>query len=241
MPLALPRTVVKTDVCDSSRGLRARQIYLDRALRQVLAETLATAVPYEPESWHCRIDGDSSIWVIPPSVPKAWIAADQTRNLDMALRRFNRHVSEDGRLRLRVAIDHGEVEIEDKHIGGRAITTAARLCDSPALREAMSAASQVDLGLIVSDSFYHDVIIEGELDLDPAKFVEVDVEVKAFRGKAWIHLVGGQAQPSTGSPVSSLNPKPQPNPPGKSMSQHNRINSEGDFNVHLINNSNVQH
>jgi hypothetical protein len=223
VPLAMSRTVVKTDVCDSSRGPRSRQMHLDRGLKQVLDETLAAAAQFESKSWHCRFDGDSSTWVIPPEVPKAWIAAELIRNLDMALRRHNRHTSTDDRLRLRVALDHGEVEQEGQHVGGRAITTAARLCDSEVLRAAMREAPGVHLGLIVSESFYRDVIVEGELDLDAAKFTEVDVEVKSFRGKAWIYLVNGLTRPpSAGSAPSAPGPGPKPDARSVKTSQHSK-------------------
>ncbi|HEY3465608.1 MAG TPA: hypothetical protein VGL47_10785 [Amycolatopsis sp.] len=235
MPLALSRTVVRTDACDTSSGLRTRQIHLDRALKQVLDETAAACVQFDPESWHRRFDGDSSTWVIPPTVPRAWIGADLVRNLSIALSRYNRHAGADSQLRLRAAIDHGEVEQDGQHLGGRPVTTAARLCDCDALREAMRANPGVQLGLIVSEGFYRDVVVEGERGLKPAEFTEVDVEVKLFRGKAWVHLVDGAAQ------VPSAGAKRPPAEPAARPAQSNRIKSKGNRNKNVINNLNIQY
>lgn len=188
--LALPCTVITADIVGSSSGCRSRQGHLDRSLERVLDDALAESRYRreewsQREEWFRRPDGDSVTLVAPAVVPKAWIAADFVRAIEIALRRVNEHTSEPSRLRVRMAIAHSEIEVEGQHIRGAAVRIATRLRDSDALRDQVSTTNN-DLAFIVSDAFFHEVVEKRERDLDPAAFHEVVVTAKDGLVRGWI-------------------------------------------------------
>jgi class 3 adenylate cyclase len=190
--------VVAVDIVSSSSGDRFRQIHLDQALDKVLDDVLEV-LHNSVHSAHAafrRNDGDSAMITFPGGIPKAWIAADLVlRECRIALADANRSVTPEHQLRLRVALDSGEIVVNPPHIDGDAVVRAARLRDAEQLRAAMRAAPAAHLGLIVSDRFFTDVIDHRERGLDPALFHQVDVSVKTFHERAWIHVPGQVARP----------------------------------------------
>ncbi|MGK3206593.1 hypothetical protein [Amycolatopsis sp. MEPSY49] len=193
MNLALPHTIVTADTVNSGGGDRRRQEILDKALRAVLSEAVeagsfATGLVLD------RPDGDSATLVFAPDVPKARIVADfAQRELALALALVNDAAAPRYRLRLRVAIGHGEIVLHPPHVSGNAVLEAARLRDAPALRAAMDDHPGADLGLIVTDAVFRDVVERGERGLDAGGFREVPVRVKNFTGTGWIHVPAGRA------------------------------------------------
>jgi hypothetical protein len=190
--LALSHTIVAVDIVSSSSGERHRQHNLDQHLAEAIDhifEFLAGS-PYAPHTGFRRIDGDSVTMALPAAIPRAWIAADLVlRELTIALGDLNRSVVDGDRLRLRVAIDHGELVVGPRpHLAGDAVARAARLLDGEPLRLAMRQRPEAPLGLIVSDRFFHEVIVNRERDLDPDEFTRVTVSVKDFEEAGWIRL-----------------------------------------------------
>lgn len=190
--LALSHTIVAIDVVSSSSGGRHRQRLLDAHLEQALDQIFEflASTPYAPHTGFRRIDGDSATLALPAAIPRAWITADLVlRELTIALGDLNRSIVDDERLRLRVAIDHGELVVgPPPHLAGDAVARAARLLDGDALRMAMRERPEAALGLIVSDRFFHEVVGNRERDLDPDEFTPVVVTAKDFEETGWIRL-----------------------------------------------------
>lgn len=203
--LALSHTVCRLDIKDSSSGIASRQRHLDKGLRTVLDEAIGVA-PFDTTKWFRRPDGDSATIALPAEVPKAWIAADFTRQLELALNNFNRPHRDTHTLRLRMALDHGDVMIDPPNIAGAPIKATARLVEAAELRRALDLAPAVNLVLIVSERFYDDVVRERDLGLDPADFVRVRVKVKHYNGYGWLRRVrgpqGAEAADDVLSPVA---------------------------------------
>ena len=172
--LTLSATVVRIGIVAPSRAGTARSVHLGVTLGALLDEVLE-AVPerYETPSWFRRPDSHGTTVVIPPEVPKPWVAAELVARLRAELRRRNQHLNDYGRLRLRVALDHGDVVLRPPHVGGAAIVRSAWLCDATELRVAMAAEPATELLLIVSAGFYFDVIAERGRDLDPSAFRQI--------------------------------------------------------------------
>jgi hypothetical protein len=190
--LALSHTIVTIDIVSSSTGGRHRQRYLDQHLERVLDsifEFLASS-PYAPHTGFRRADGDSATIALPAAIPRAWITADLVlRELTIALGELNRSIVEEDRLRLRAAMDHGELVVgPPPHLAGDAVARAARLLDAEPLRAAMRDRPAAPLGLIVSDRFFHEVVVGRERDLDPDEFTRVGVSVKDFDEPGWVRL-----------------------------------------------------
>lgn len=203
--LALSQTVISSDVVGSS-GERRRQSHLDSAHDTVLdmAFSAAKAAGHPLASAFRRTDGDSATMVIGAEVSRSWILADFVlREIAIALADVNRVAGEQYQLRLRTAVDFGEVVLNPPHVQGDAVVGAARLRDAPALREAMSGSPEARLGLIISDRFYREVVMHGERGLEAGAFQEVEVKVKTFSERGWVHLpeVAAKPVPSTPAPT----------------------------------------
>jgi len=184
-------TVVRIGIVAPSRGRTARAVHLGVTLEAVLDEVFERVpAPYRTPTWFRRPEGDSTTLVIPPTVPRQWVATALVALLDDALRRRNRHLNEFGRLRLRLAADHGDVVLRPPYFGGAAVALSVWLCDSEALKAAMTASPEVDQLLIVSDRFH--AALDDEPDLAP--FHRVVVPAGGEREIAWL-----AASPDTGT------------------------------------------
>jgi len=193
VPLAA--TVVRIGIVAPSRGRTPRSIHLGVTLDSVLDEVFdQVPLPFRTPSWYRGPAGDSTTIVIPPAVPKSWVAADLVGLLGQALRRRNRHLNDYGRLRLRVAIDHGDVVLRPPHFGGAAIARSAWLCEADELKSALAADPDSDQLLIVSDEFYAEVVTEGDRDLDPQAFRQVVVSAGGGLEVGWL-----RARPDAGT------------------------------------------
>ncbi len=148
-------TVVRIGIVAPSRGGTARAVHLGTTLDGVLDEVFDhVPVPYRTPTWYRRPEGDSTTLVIPPAVPPRWVATEFAGALAEALRRRNRHLNEFGRLRLRLAADHGDVVLRPPNFGGAAIALAVWLCEAEVVKAAMAAAPERDHLLILSDRFH---------------------------------------------------------------------------------------
>ncbi|MEV0679887.1 hypothetical protein AB0I60_25510 [Actinosynnema sp. NPDC050436] len=197
--LALARTVLRFDVVGSSAGDRTRQVLLDRALESAL--DLALGAVQDPRypigSSFRRVDGDSATLVVEACVAKAWVLADFVlREVPIALGEVNRAANPAHRLRLRVAVDHGETVMDVPHVGGDPVVVTARLVDAPRFRQALVDAPAQDLGLIVSDRFYNEVVRRGERGLDRVGFRPIHVPAKDFRRLGWLWVPPGGEPPA---------------------------------------------
>lgn len=173
-------TVVRIGIVAPSRGRTARAVHLGVTLDAVLDEVFEhVPAPYRTPAWFRRPEGDSTTLVIPPTVPRQWVATGLVALLDDALRRRNRHLNEFGRLRLRLAADHGDVVLRPPYFGGAAVALSVWLCESEALKAAMTASPEVDQLLIVSDRFH------AALD-DAPPFRRVVVPAGGEREIAWL-------------------------------------------------------
>ncbi|MFD4642714.1 hypothetical protein ACFWN2_35765 [Lentzea sp. NPDC058436] len=203
--LALSKTVISSDVVGSS-GERHRQSHLDSVHDTMfdLALSAANAAGHPLASAFRRVDGDSATMVIGAEVSRSWILADFVlREIAIALAEVNRAAAEKYRLRLRMAVDFGEVVVNPPHVQGDAVVGAARLRDARPLRDAMSGSPDARLGVIISDRFYREVVVHGERGLDVGDFQAVEVKVKTFAERGWVVLPGAATRPlpSTPTPV----------------------------------------
>lgn len=184
-------TVVRIGIVAPSRGGTARAAHLGATLDGVLDEVFdRVPVPYRYPTWYRRPEGDNTTLVIPPTVPLPWVVLGLAGLVADALRRRNRHLNEFGRLRLRLAVDHGDVVLRPPHFGGAAIALAVWLCEAAELKAALTEAPELDQLLIVSDRCFAG--LGGELD--PAEFRRVVVPAGGEREIAWL-----RARPDTGT------------------------------------------
>lgn len=128
--------------------------------------------------------GDGLFVLIPPEIPKNLLANPLPFELATALREYNASCPEESRIRLRVAVNAGEVHHDSHGVAGSAINHTFRLLDAEPLRKAL-AESPGNIALIASEWFYNEVIRH-----EPASahrtYRRVRVAVKKTRAIGWI-------------------------------------------------------
>lgn len=180
--------VFVVDAVRFSRHGTLIQLEWREGLREILAEAFARAgIPADAVLLQDR--GDGFLGIVSPAVPKATIAADLVREVRIALRAYNATRNDTGRIRLRMALHHGEIIVDGTGFAGDPAIVAARLVDAPPVRQALEAAPAEDLGVIVSADMYDSTIRLGSRGLDPAGFLEVKVSVPKFSGTAWVQVL----------------------------------------------------
>jgi hypothetical protein len=186
---AYPFTVVAADISAWSGRPSLLQLELRAGLIEVLEEACRAAA-LDRARWRRQDKGDEELALVPADVPVAAVVADLTRELGTALARYNRSRNHLGRMRLRVAMHHGNAHIDGTGFAGPAPVVASRLLDAQQLRQALNVADDADLALIVSDYVYEHAVRERYRGLDPDAFQRVQVEVKRFTAVAWVHVPG---------------------------------------------------
>ncbi|MFD5829282.1 hypothetical protein [Lentzea sp. NPDC060358] len=220
-----PHTVLQLDTVSSSKGTVLRQVHLDKALEKVLADAKARC-SFVGDDWFHRVTGDSAVLAAPSRIPKSVIAADFVRELRTALHNFNVVMNETGRLRMRLAIDHGDVIRHGEFINGTAVVRAARLCDSEAVRDALRRNDNVDLAVVLTEAFYDDAVVEGDRGLNPGEFTFVHDRVKDREVTGYLWLPGRPGKGGGGGAPRS-GPRPIPGPPSGNGTYVRDVRAEG--------------
>ncbi|MBL7496191.1 TIR domain-containing protein [Frankia sp. CNm7] len=188
---AVHYTVLAVDMVAFAMLGVAAQRALQVGLREVIRKALDAV---GGDAWIRGMDrGDGFFTMFPATVSKAYIVVEFVRELTIVLREYNETRTEQGRLRLRVAIHEGEVYTDSDGWGGDAVVIAMRLVDSDPVRAALAAEPTADLALILSPTIYDSVVRAGLRGTRPSDYREVEMHGK-YRGLAWVTL------PSIGAP-----------------------------------------
>lgn len=190
-------------------GQRQAQVVKD--LPDVLVKA-ARLAHLDRDTWRIQQRGDGEFSLIPVTVPKAQLVADYIRELVTELAFYNRWRNEDGRLRVRVALHHGEARIEQGNFPGNAPVVACRLVDSEPLKNALRAAPEAHLALILSDRMFEDTVSERERGLDPGNYTRFEIKQEKWEGIGWVTVpnFGAPALPRTEEPGSAVPPQGHP-------------------------------
>jgi hypothetical protein len=162
------------------------------AVRQGLYECVEEAFGAAGITWqNCTWEdcGDGILILISPDAPKSRLVDHLPGRLIAALHRHNARSSVPSQIRLRVALDAGEIHYDSHGMTGDAIIRAFRLLDAAPLREALAASPGV-LAMITSDWFYQEVV-RHEPGAAPHAYRSLRVRVKETDTQAWIHLPDG--------------------------------------------------
>lgn len=208
-PLRAYRALLACDIASSAgRG--------ETALQQIRG-TLGAAVRESFRSagldWNrCRFadSGDGFQLVAPQGVPKAVLLHPLLADLAAALRAHNRDASEVSRIRVRVALHAGEVQL-DAHGGasGAPFEVLARLLNAAPLRDALrEAPSGAPVAALLSRHYHEETVGHGYDGIDTDAFAAVEVQEKEYSARAWLCYPG--------SPVGPRPQSPQPLPPSQS-------------------------
>ena len=189
---AVHRAIVVVDIVDSTDPIRRNG---DRVvIRDAMYDSLSGAF-----KWHdwlkCYHEdrGDGVLVLVPSGLPKDWLVTSLPGRLETALVRHNACVTQQDpcraaatQVRLRVAVNAGEVTFDRHGVVGAAIDYTFRLAEAPPLKTAFASSPDV-CALIVSDWFYNDVVFH-HADARPDSYQHVECRVKQTPVSAWMRV-----------------------------------------------------
>jgi tetratricopeptide (TPR) repeat protein len=203
---AVHRTFVIIDV--ENFGDPARTNTHQLAVREGMYEALQRSFAQAGISWaSCVAEdrGDGILVLVPPEVPKSWLASRVPVRLAAILAMHNAACQVQERIRLRMALHAGEVHRDARGWAGVSLNRAFRLIDTSACRLALRESSGV-LAVIISDWFYDEVVRHDPAAV-PACFRRAQVAVKETKMAAWVRIVqDGEAL--SGEETGQVTPAP---------------------------------
>jgi len=222
------------------RGDDQLQAAMQAALVKVLDEAASEARLVRSE-WDKDSSGDGELALLPATESEPRVVDNFVRELGSALARYNRHLADQARLRLRVAIHFGVAYPASNGYAGQGVVAVSRLLDCPPIRETMRQ-SDTDLALIVSDGIYSDIVLNGHTSFSQQDFRKVAVRVKEFVENAWIWLPYGDVhalpieEPGHAEPEDETPESPETNSPaaGEGRREGQGVSVQNNFNDVVI-------
>ncbi|MFC4065091.1 hypothetical protein [Actinoplanes subglobosus] len=196
-------------------GFGARPNPVQKQVREDLYRIVRTALAeagFDPSRVAQEDRGDGILMIDPDASVLSWVG-DFVHRLNLGLAEKARTTAPIARIRLRVAVHHGLCEHDGEGWVGAAVNTTARLVDALPLKEALAAAEQAHLALIVSRQVFDDVIRHDYRSVDSSTFEQVAINAKELRDEiAWIHVPGYTYPPGV---TAAVTPPPEPPKPKK--------------------------
>lgn len=178
-------SVVYTDIVGF--GAHERTARHRRAVRTANFRIMEASFGHLWENCIWKDTGDGLLIVVSPSIPTASIIERLHREVPGKIQAHNRASDGPARIRLRVAVDVGQVMTDTVGLTGDTIIHASRMLDAPVLRNAV-AATTADVGLIVSAFVYDNAVKNADGWADPEAYESVEAHVKESRIPAWMRL-----------------------------------------------------
>lgn len=189
LPPASRRICVVVDIEKFSGRGNVNQIAMVRNLRAIAA-TAATHARLYWSDIGVEEKGDGLLLELPSGVDEPRVIPALVTGLCLAVRHANLRSPASQRIRLRAALTQGITHAGATGLLGDAVIAACRLVDCAELRAAFAEQPGRDLGLIVADDLFRDVIAHGYPGLDPEDFTMVKIRMpeKGFEAQAWTHV-----------------------------------------------------
>ncbi|WP_179892999.1 hypothetical protein [Streptomyces sp. b84] len=190
-------------------------------IRQVLSAAVHASFTRGGVDWDdcLRHDlGDGMRVVAPAGTPETSLIHPLVHELTARLRAHNVLAGKPTRIRLRMALHAGSVQVgRDGTVSGRPLEVLARLLDAEPVRAALAQAPDATTALLVSEHFHETAVCQGRPGIEPAAFRRVDVREKEFAGSAWLHV-----------PAYGGTPQSAGSAPDRTSSDADRTSSESD-------------
>ena len=178
---------------------------LQRDTHDVIGRALAEA---GVKSGEFTLDerGDGALVTLPSDASKSRLTEVCLHSLPAQLRRLAVQHSEFGRLRLRVSLNAGDISRTDQGSWlGTAVDTAFRLVDAEATKAALAASKDAVMVLIVSDSWFEDVVRPGLGAAMDDEFRKLTITSHQRDFPAWLALPGVVPAMAAASAHASVN------------------------------------
>ena len=191
---AVHRAIVVVDIAESTAPIRRNS---DRVLiRQTMYRSLTSAFRWRDWVKCYYKDRGDGVLLLGASPGAEGLAGDRPAgeagggsdppHAAMAQQNPARRAATE--VRLRVAVNAGEVTFDRHGVVGAAIDDTFRMADAEPLKKAF-AKSDDACGLIVSDWFYRDVVYH-HADARPDSYQPIDCRVKQASISAWMRVPG---------------------------------------------------
>ncbi|WP_336217124.1 hypothetical protein [Nonomuraea sp. LPB2021202275-12-8] len=182
------RAMLTYDIEDYSQRNNTDQYALQSAMIRLL-DLAAGAAGLGLLDWKRQQQGDGEFVVLPPAIHPARLLGPFTDALRQAIDAHN--ASPQPRLRLRLAIHAGPIHVDGPAGSpGRHAVESGRLVNADALRAALRAVKDANLGVIISDTFYTDYVGQGYGGPPADQFRRIKAKVKQQEYVAYVHLPG---------------------------------------------------
>lgn len=181
------QTIFVADIAGYTGPVRTmvHQRVLRDGLYQVLAGAFAES-GVDLSTCYIEDRGDRAMILVPPEVAPIRLSDELPSRLVAGLRRHNAVHSAAAAMQLRVALHAGQVGRDEYGVVGDALNFAFHILDASEMKSALRSTASV-LGLITSNSFYHDVIVN-----DPAAYADsyrmIPVSGEETSTVAWLRL-----------------------------------------------------
>lgn len=185
------RLIVSVDMQRYSHRDNLAQYRAQQTFTEAIAEAVR-AVGLDRAEWLTQQGGDSELAILPVGTYEPTVVGNLPSQLNDLLRRANRDVVAQARVRVRMAVHEGLVHVDGANgYPGDAVNMVCRLRDARSLKRALSALPDANLGLIVSESIYRDVVSQQYEGIRSTRFrkIVVDDAEKQFHSDAWICVV----------------------------------------------------
>ncbi|MCG8924691.1 hypothetical protein [Lentzea sp. CC55] len=158
-------------------------------LAQVLRDA-AQAAGLHRDRWLRQPKGDEELAVIPNDEFEPYVVDQFIAALDRHLAAVNVGVPPSRRLRLRAALHHGNAFPSAMGFGGQAVVHVSRLVNGAAVKQALIAAPDANLAVVLSPEVFDHVVAHGHTSLSPRDFRKVEVVCKEITTSGWLRVPG---------------------------------------------------
>ena len=188
-PPARRRLCFAVDIESFSGRIQPQQLDLMRRLLWIMTVACENA-GVSASRCERQDSGDGQILVLPPGVDESTVLPGFVLGLLTALKQVNETPGSGGRLRLRVSLGQGNVQMADTGLASHAVATVCRLLDSADLRAALAGEQAADAAFVVTDDLYADLVMKGYggLPADAFRKIHVETPAKQFAADGWIQV-----------------------------------------------------
>lgn len=220
------RLLVAVDAAGYGGGTDQEHFAVQSGLTAVL-DAAAARANLRRDRWEKQQAGDGELAILPHNEPEPVIVDQYVRYLDEALTAHNADPAARRKIRLRMAVHFGTAMMADNGYAGQGVVAVSRLVDSAGVKDALAAAPQACLAVILSRQIFDDVVRQGHISVPATEFAKVSVQVKEFLDEAWVRVVGvpHHAAALQGDPAKDSSPADSAAPAAPGLHQE----FHGDF------------
>lgn len=239
---AARRLLLSSDVKGYGQEDERSHIDIQRALLEVFEEA-ASAAGLDRSTWLTQGAGDGELAILPEGVSEARVVDNYVAELQAALEHHNHDRRPERWLRLRLAVHFGVAIPAANGFAGHGIVLVSRLVDSDPAKQALIAAPEACLSVILSEQVYTDTVLQRHTKLAPKSFRQVAVVKKERQVAAWLRVPGadthaldlGSAVPVARASMAAAESAGSPEPAGIVL--NGPVNAPGSvFGVGTVNN-----